>query len=177
MRLHSICVIICAMARRNYHRMLYDGKQNLAELLVQRQKLDQEIARAHTVVTTLQNLCADQDQKDFSRGAERVIKADLKVGITEAVRVILQENFFPMTAVDLKKQIEARKLNIQRYANPLAVIHTVLKRLLQSGDVRVVAPINGLKAYQWITSTDKALSDLKSSESAAEKRGALKESR
>jgi len=164
------------MAKRNYHRMLYDAKQNLAELLVQRQKLDQEIARAHTVVTELQNLCADQDQRNFWRGAERVIKADLKVGITDAVRVILQENFFPMTAVDLKKQIEARKLNIQRYANPLAVIHTVLKRLIQSGDVKVVAPINGLKAYQWISSTDKALSELeKSSETVVEKRGRSKE--
>jgi len=163
------------MAKRNYHRMLYDAKQNLAELLVQRQKLDQEIARAHTVVTELQNLCADQDQRNFWRGAERVIKADLKVGITDAVRVILQENFFPMTAVDLKKQIEARKLNIQRYANPLAVVHTVLKRLIQSGDVRIVTPINGLKAYQWISSTDKALSELrKTSEFSSEKSGGLK---
>jgi hypothetical protein len=166
------------MTKRNYHRMLYDAKQNMAQLLVKRQELDKEIARVHAVITELQNLCADQDQRNFWRGAERVIKADLKVGITEAARVILQENFFPMTAVDLKKQIEARKLNIQRYANPLAVIHTVLKRLVQSGDVRVVAPINGLKAYQWISSTDKALSKLQeSSAPSVEKRGGLKESK
>jgi len=158
--------------------MLYEAKQNLAHLLEKRQELDKEIARVHAIVTELQNLCADQDQRNFWRGAERVIKANLKVGITEAVRVILQENFFPMTAVDLKKQIEARKLNIHRYANPLAVIHTVLKRLIQSGDVKVVAPINGLKAYQWISSTDKALSELqKSSEPGIEKHAGLKESK
>jgi hypothetical protein len=166
------------MTKRNYHRMLYEAKQKLARLLVERQKLDKEIAEVHAVVTKLQNLCADQDQRNFWRGADRVIKADLKVGITEAVRVMLQENFFPMTAVDLKKQIEARKLNIHRYANPLAVIHTVLKRLIQSGDVRVVAPVNGLKAYQWVSSTDKALSELKkTNELASEKRGGLKESK
>jgi hypothetical protein len=163
------------MAKRNYHRMLYDAKQKLAQLLVERQKLDKEIAEVHGVVGKLQDLCADQDQSNFWRGAERVIKADLKVGITEAVRVILEENFFPMTALDLKKQVELRKLNIHRYANPLAVIHTVLKRLIQSGDVRVVAPLNGLKAFQWVSSTDKALSELKkTSEPAGEKRG-LKE--
>ena len=168
---HINCVIICGMAKRDYHRMLYDAKQNLAQLLTQRQALDQEIARAHRVVTELQNLCADQDQREFWGGADRLVKAHLKVGITEAVRVILQENFFPMTAVDLKKQIEARKLDINRYASPLAVIHTVLKRLITSGDVRVVASINGLKAYQWISSTDKALSELqKSTERAVEKR-------
>jgi hypothetical protein len=166
------------MAKRDYHRMLYDAKQNMAQLLVQRQELDKEIARVHAVMTNLQNLCADEDQRDFWSGAERVIKADLRVGITEAVRVILQENFFPMTAVDLKKQVEARKLKIQDYKSPLAVIHTVLKRLVQSGDVRVVAPINGLKAYQWISSTDRALSELeKSSETAIEKRGGSKDSK
>jgi hypothetical protein len=147
------------MAQGKYHRMLKDAKQHMAHLLVRRQELDKEIARVHAVIGELQNLCADQDQKNFWSGAEHVVKADLKVGITEAVRVILRETFFPMTAVELKKQVEARKLNIQRYANPLAVIHTVLKRLVQSGDVRVAGPINGLKAYQWISSTDKALSE------------------
>ena len=166
------------MMIKNYHRMLYEAKQDLARHLVQRQKLDEKIARRHAVVSELQNLCAERDKRSFDRRVDRVIKADLKVGITEAVRVILQENFFPMTAIDLKKNIESRKLNIQRYANPLAVIHTVLKRLVQSGDVRVVAPINGLKAYQWISSADKALSELqKSSETGVEKRSALKESR
>ena len=166
------------MKARDYHRMLYEAKQDLARYLVKRQKLDQEIARRQAVVSKLQDLCAEEDQRQFKKAVDRVIKADLKVGITEAVRVILQDNFFPMTAVDLKKQIEARKLNIQRYANPLAVIHTVLKRLIQSGDVKVVAPINGLKAYQWISSTDKALSELqKTSELESAKHGGLKDSK
>jgi hypothetical protein len=166
------------MKKPNYHRMLYEAKQTVAQLLTQRQRLDQEIAHAYTVMTELQGLCADQDQKNFWGGAERLVKAHLKVGITEAVRVILQENFFPMTAVDLKKQIEARKLDINRYANPLAVIHTVLKRLVQAGDVKVVAPMNGLKAYQWISATDKALSELqKTSELTSEERKGLKESK
>lgn len=173
-----VCYHMCDMKKPNYQRILYDAKQKLAQLLVERQERDKEIARMHSVVTNLQNLCADQDQREFWGGAERVVKAHLKVGITEAVRVILQENFFPITAVDLKKQIEARKLDINRYANPLAVIHTVLKRLIQSGDVKVVASIKGLKAYQWISSTDKALSELqKSSEPAVAKHLGSKESK
>jgi len=166
------------MKAGNYHRMLYEAKQDLARHLVKRQQLDERIARLQAVVSDLQTLCAEQDRRNFEKGVDRVIKADLKIGITESVRVILRENFFPMTAIDLRKKIEARKLNIQRYANPLAVIHTVLKRLIQSGDVRVVGPINGLKAYQWISSTEKALSKLqKSSEPTLEKRSGLKESK
>jgi hypothetical protein len=165
------------MARRNYHRMLYEAKQEMAHLLVKRQALDKEIARVHTVISELQNLCAEQDQRNFWSGAERVIKADLKVGITESVRVILQEKVLPMTAVELLEQVKSRKYNVTRYKNPLAIIHTLLKRLVKSGDVSVAAPINGLKAYQWVSLADKALSELqKSSEPAVAKRSGSKES-
>lgn len=166
------------MPMKNYRHMLYEAKQDLAHHLVKRQKLDQEIARRQAVVAELQNLCAEQDKRSFEQSIERVIKADLKVGITDAVRVILQENFFPMTTIELKEKIAARKFNLTRYANPLAVIHTILKRLIQSGDVRVAPAINSMKAYQWISPTEKALSELqKTSQATAGKSGAAKESK
>ena len=168
---------MCVMTK-NYHRMLFEAKQDLARHLVQRQKLDERIARRHAVVSELQNLCAERDKRSFDRRIDRVIKADLKVGITESARVILQENFFPLTASELKERIEARKLNVARYANPLAVIHTVLKRLVQSGEVRVVLQTKGNKAYQWISSADRALSELqKTSKPAVHAHPGLKESK
>jgi hypothetical protein len=163
---------------KNYHRMLLEAKQDLARHLVERQKSDQKIARLQAVISDLQNLCAELDQKGFEKRVDRVIKAGLTVGITESARVILRETFFPMTASELKKSIEARKHNLATYSNPLAVIHTVLKRLVQSGEVRVVPQAEGKKAYQWISSTDKALSELrKSSQPAVLKRDGLKESK
>lgn len=167
------------MNSNDYHRALYKAKQDLAHDLVERQKLDETIARRQAVISDLQNLCAALDQKNFERRVEKVIKADLKVGITESTRVILQENFFPMTVGELKERIEARKLQLARYSNPLAVIHTILKRLVQSGNVRVVPQPGGKKkSYQWVSTADKLLSELQqSSESTAQKRGGMKEAK
>jgi hypothetical protein len=166
------------MAKIDYHRTLYQAKQDLARHLVKRQKLDQKIARLHAVVTNLQNLCADMEHKSFERRVDRVIKKDLKVGITQSARVILQETFFPMTPSDLLKSIEARKYNLARYANPLAVIHTLLKRLVQGGEVRMVPQAGGKKAYQWVSTSDRALSELQSSnQPAVQKLGGMKESK
>jgi hypothetical protein len=165
------------MAKIDYHRTLYEAKQDLANHLVKRQKLDQKIARLHAVVTNLQNLCAEMDQKSFEKQVDRVIKKDLKVGITQSARVILQETFFPMAPGELLKGIEARKYNIARYANPLAVIHTLLKRLVQSGEVRIVPQAGGKKAYQWVSTADRALSELQSSNQlAVQKPSGTKES-
>ena len=166
------------MANIDYHRTLYKAQQDLARLLVKRQQLDQKIARRHAVVTNLQNLCAEMNQKTFDQRVDRVIKKDLKTGITQSARVILEETFFPMTPSELLRSIEARKYNLTRYANPLAVIHTVLKRLLQSGEVREVLQPDDKKAYQWVTPANKALSELqKSNQRVVQKSGGTKESK
>ena len=58
------------------------------------------------------------------------------------------------------------------------MIHTVLKRLVQSGEVRMVPQAKGKKAYQWVSPTDKLLSELRlTKQPAVQKRGGLKESK
>jgi hypothetical protein len=166
------------MATINYRRTLYEAKQDLASHLVKRQKLDQKIARLNAVVTNLQTLCSEMDRKSFDQRVDRVVKKDLKAGITQSARVILQETFFPVTPSELLKSIEARKYNLTRYVNPLAVVHTVLKRLLQGGEVRMVLQADGRKAYQWVTTADKALSELENSVQPADQNfGGMKESK
>lgn len=172
-----MCIVYCVMTK-NYHRTLFEAKQDLARCLVKRQKIDHKVARLQAVISDLENLCAELDQKDFEKRVDRVIKADLTVGITESARVILKEKFFPVTASELKESIEARKHNLSPYSNPLAVIHTVLKRLVQSGEVKVVLQKAGRKSYQWVSTTDKLLSELRqTSQPAAQQRGGLKESK
>ena len=164
------------MATSNYRRALFQAKQDLARCLVRRQKIDHKVARLQAVINDLEDLCAERDQKHFERRVERVVKAHLNMGITELARVMLKETSLPMTAPDLKERIEARKLDLSRYSNPLAVIHTVLKRLVQSGEVKVVPQKYGKKAYQWVSTTEKLLSELRQPrQPAAQQREGLKE--
>ena len=155
------------MTTRSYDRALYAAKQDLARCLEQRQRIDGEIARLQAVIANLQNLCAERDRKSLQVRVDRVIKKNLTKGITQEIRVILKETFFPMTAVELKQTLEARKYDLSRYANPLAVLHTVLKRLVHGGEVKVVPQKRGKKAYQWISTTDRLLSELQQGGRAA----------
>ena len=166
------------MGKKNYCKALYQAKQELAHELVERQKSDQQIARLQTLITQLQDFCAEQEQKRFWKSIDRVVKADLKGGITETIRVLLKETALPMTATDLKAGIEARKYDLSRFQNPLAVIHTVLNRLVKSGEVKVIPQQYGKKAYQWVSTTEKLLSELQeTSQPATQRRGGVKESK
>ena len=166
------------MAHKNYRKALYQAKQELARELAERQKSDQRVARLQALITQLQDLCAEQDQKSFWNSIDRVVKADLKGGITETIRVLLKETALPMTATDLKAGIVARKYDLARFKNPLAVIHTVLNRLVKSGEVKVIPQQYGKKAYQWVSTTEKLLSELQeTSQPATHRRGGVKESK
>jgi len=161
-----------------YRAALYEAKQDVARHLVKRQKLDHKIAQLQALVTNLQNLSAARDRKNFEKGVDRVIKASTDVGVTDCVRVILKETFLPMTAAEIKKTIEDRKYNLTVYKNPLAVIHTILKRLVKSDELRVIPQSGGKKAYQWISTADKLLSEIQNSnQSAIQKHGKSTESK
>ncbi|MBZ5573948.1 MAG: hypothetical protein LAO09_18955 [Acidobacteriia bacterium] len=163
------------MATTKYRRALYEAKQDLARCLVERQKIDRKVARLQTVVSDLENLCGELEHKSFVTGVERVIKANLKLGITEMTRVILKQTFFPLTATQLQEKLVTEKLQLSRYANPLAVIHTVLKRLVKSGEVRVIPQAHGKKAYQWVTTTDKLLTELRQGDQPVQRSPGVKE--
>jgi hypothetical protein len=166
------------MAHQNYRKALYQAKQELAHELVERQKSDQKVARLQSLITQLQDLCAQQNQKGFWSSIERVVTADLKRGITETIRVLLKERSLPMTATELKAGIVARKYDLSRFQNPLAVIHTVLNRLVKSGEVKVIPQKYGKKAYQWVSTTEKLLSELQETiQPATQRRGGIKESK
>lgn len=163
-RLHLLCVILRVnMTTKQYDRALYQANQDLARLLVQREEIDRKVARLQAVIAELEGLRAEMMRKHLDWEIDQVLKAGLTMGITEALRLILKEKYFPMTAIDLKKALETRRLDLSRYSNPLAVIHTVLKRLVRSGEVKVVPQERGKKAYQWVSTTDKLLSELQQS--------------
>jgi fibronectin type 3 domain-containing protein len=157
---YTLFVYDSAVKTKSYDRALYQAKQDLAHVLVQREKIDRKVARLQAVINDLQNLSAELLRKDMERSIERVVKGTLKLGITDNARLILKETFFPMTAVDLKKKLEAKKLDLSRYSNPLSVIHTVLKRLAKNDEVRIVLQERGKKAYQWTSITDRLLTEL-----------------
>jgi hypothetical protein len=164
------------MANKNYRNALYQAKQELARYLTQRQEIDHHVSRLQAVITQLQDLCAEQNQKRFWTSIERVVKADLKGGITQTIRILLNERSLPMTASALKAIIEARKYDLSRFQNPLAVIHTVLNRLVKGGEVKVIPQKYGKKAYQWVSTTEKLLAELQETRQlTAQRRGCAKE--
>ena len=70
------------------------------------------------------------------------------LGLTDAVRLVLRGGV-PMTPVDVRDRLASIGVNLDVYANDLSAVHTVLKRLNESSEIRIVPRPNGKHAYLW----------------------------
>ena len=154
------------MNLHSYRRDLRTKKQELAGLLRQRQEIDQKIAQLQPLLSHLEGLCRELGDRAAKEAAAKV---ELTTGLTELARTALEEAALPLSASDLKTRMEAKGFDFSKYTSPLAILHTVLNRLVKSGKVKVVPLKGGKKSYQWITVIDSLLSVLQVMNKVAER--------
>jgi hypothetical protein len=70
------------------------------------------------------------------------------MSITDAVRLATRSGV-PMTPLEVRERLLSIGVDLSTYANDLAVIHTVLKRLNEAGELRLIPKPGGKNAYLW----------------------------
>jgi aspartokinase len=69
-------------------------------------------------------------------------------GLTDAIRAILAKAGEPLSASDIRDRLADMGFDMKSYSNPLATIHTILRRLTESDEANVqkeskIEPIAG----------------------------------
>src|SRR5258708_40274166 len=68
--------------------------------------------------------------------------------ITDAVRLAMRAGV-PMTPLEVRERLLSIGVDLSTYSNDLAVIHTVLRRLNEAGELRLIPQPNGKNTYLW----------------------------
>lgn len=71
------------------------------------------------------------------------------LGLTDAVRLVVRSGGLPMTPVEIRDRLLAIGFDTSKYTNDLAAVHTILKRLNDSGEVRFLPRASGKHRYTW----------------------------
>jgi hypothetical protein len=108
-----------------YHRALDAAVKEYERAMVDRAALDARVAQLHETIRTLTRLCGFTPTVPF--------------GLTDACRLVLRNAGTPLTAVQVRERLTAIGFDHEKYANGLAAIHTVLKRLQESGEAALAA--------------------------------------
>jgi hypothetical protein len=70
------------------------------------------------------------------------------MGLTDAVRLVTRAGI-PLTPMAVRDRLHGMGFDLSGYSSELSAIHTVLKRLNEAGELRIVPKPNGKDAYLW----------------------------
>lgn len=139
------------MTDTNYTLVRNQARVELKQLLQQRSRLDIELSKINAriievskAVNALNLLVGDADENQ----ADFMIELS-GMNLSDAVREILRRSDVHLTPLDIKFTLRKLGYNTESYTNPQASIHTMLKRLEESGLVDTILK-EGKTAYRLI---------------------------
>lgn len=120
------------MTHEDYRRALEAATREYEDLGAKRQAIDTRLAELAQTVGTLSKLLG--------------LTPTVPLGLTDAVRLIMRGGV-PMTPVEVRDRLHAIGFDVSKYANDLAAVHTILKRLNASAELRFVPRAPGRHQY------------------------------
>jgi hypothetical protein len=123
------------MPHPEYRRALEAATREYEALGVQRNEIDRRLAELAQTIGTLSRLLG--------------LTPTVPIGLTDAIRLVVRGAGVPMTPIEIRDRLRAIGFDVEKYANDLAAVHTILKRLNESGELRYVARGAGPHQYVW----------------------------
>jgi hypothetical protein len=126
---------ITCMTHTDYRRALEAATREYEALGAQRKEIDQRLAELAQTIGTLSRLLG--------------LTPTVPIGLTDAIRLVVRGAGVPMTPIEIRDRLRAIGFDVEKYANDLAAVHTILKRLNESGELRFIARGAGTHQYVW----------------------------
>jgi hypothetical protein len=121
------------MTHQDYRRALEAATREFEELGAKRTEIDKRLAELAQTIGTLMRLLG--------------LTPTVPLGLTDAVRLVVRGGGVPMTPVEVRDRLHGMGFDLSKYANDLAAVHTILKRLNESGELRFMPRTTGKHQY------------------------------
>jgi hypothetical protein len=122
------------MTQGDYRAALEAAAREYETLGEERRKIDDRLTQLAQTIGTLSRLIG--------------LTPSVPLSITDAVRLALRAGV-PMTPPEVRDRLLSIGVDLSSYSNELAVIHTVLRRLNEAGEIRIIPKPGGKNAYLW----------------------------
>lgn len=137
------------MTASDYRYARDKAKTELTKLLNRRSHLDKQLSETNARISEVSKAV---EALDLLVGDGDSFANDLKLqlaglNLTDAVRLVLQNSDAHLTAFDIHQKLRKAEFPLDGYVNPGASIHTMLKRLEESGTADVIIK-SGKTAYR-----------------------------
>jgi hypothetical protein len=120
----------------HYRDALAAAIREYEELGARRREVDTRLSQLAQTIGTLSRLIG--------------LTPTVPLGLTDACRLVLRSGL-PMTPMEVRDRLAGIGVDLSVYSSELSAIHTVLKRLNEAGEIRLIPRPEGKHAYLWQT--------------------------
>jgi putative component of toxin-antitoxin plasmid stabilization module len=132
----------------SYRQALEESKRELRELVAKRDRINMRIDKVQTGMTGLVNMLSDSDEALAELSEINEIVGP--IGTTEVIRSVYRSKpKRTWTPVAIRDYLLDQNFDILKYSNPLAAIHTILRRLERAGEIEPVGDVVFGGGYRW----------------------------
>jgi hypothetical protein len=121
---------------QEYQGALARAIEEYERLGEERQRIDDRLSQLAQTISTLMRLLGLMPTVPF--------------GLTDACRLVYRNAGIPLGPTEVRDRLRAIGMDLSVYSNEMAAIHTVLRRLNESGELRAMAT-PGKQIYAWRT--------------------------
>ena len=118
----------------DYRAALDAAVREYEDLGARRREIDARLSALAQTIGTLSRLMG--------------LTPSVPLGLTDACRLVLRAGV-PMTPVEVRDRLTAIGMDLSIYSSELSAIHTVLKRLNEAGEIRLIPRASGGHSYLW----------------------------
>jgi hypothetical protein len=140
------------------------GHKKLAELLLDRAKIDREIVEWKRVVDSLSAVSLGEEEEPSAVEISAFVEGKpgtKTIKFTDGVRLVLRQNSargVPISVADIREKLLNLGFSLEKYAQPLVPLHNTLKRLEHQGEVRAEKNEQGQTlGYEWISPIERII--------------------
>jgi len=120
--------------------------RRLSDLAGKRERIEGEMKRLETAIRSV--LALTENEEELMPYLERLDDVLKPEGFTEAIRKVLRSTNEALTPAEVKERLPIAGFFLTGYSNPLASIHTILKRLHKASEV-ATGTKDGKATYKW----------------------------
>ncbi len=119
--------------------------EKLFQVIRERKALDRKIQDLETSIRSILALHEEEDVIPYLDSLYELLPPE---GFTDAIRKVLRSSEEALTPAEVKENLPEIGFSLEGYSNPLASIHTILKRLAGTESVDQEMK-DGKTAYKW----------------------------
>ncbi|HWZ42047.1 MAG TPA: hypothetical protein VNW97_01150 [Candidatus Saccharimonadales bacterium] len=123
------------MENLEYKKALEAAHAEMQDILTKRAAFDLRLAQLKSTIDSLSILLKETPQIDHKALMDAMNEGSDVIGISDAIRHILSAKKVPLSPVELREKLGVFGIDVNRYANVMAVIHNTLARLEKQGEV------------------------------------------